>query len=504
MTRLAGTAGLLAGTSLLGIALNFVTQAYLAYRFGAGFEMDAYVVAITIPTLFIAVVVPSLSTVLIPVFIDSMMSRGSEATWRMVSTLLNVSVALLAAGVTLIFFLADDLTRWIAPGLDPATHALSIGLLHLLMPAAALSAVVAILMGLFQAQERFLSTAIAPLLGAGVLLGAAVILAPHLGMYGVALAALAGNLVQVLWLLPVIRGHYRPVFDLRDSRLRSLGTLLIPLVFGGFAYRATIIADRLVTSVLSKGSLSHLEYASRIAAVVSTLFASGIAAALYPRMSAQGAAGDLPRLRDTLVWGQRILMLFLFPALAVGWVLRTPLLELAFQRGQFTAADTSAVAAIVSWFLLGVIGGAMGMLQARVYYVLKDTVTPVWIGLIETAAYFAYLPPMTKSFGVVGVGMANSVYLLSALLVNGYVVFRKLKTTRVADLLYSAARIGLFSVLAGAAAWCVALLFRGSVIVLIAGSLAAALCYAGLLFLGRAREVYDLKILITDAEHQGA
>src|SRR5207253_9848832 len=109
------------------------------------------------------------------------------------------------------------------------------------------------------------------------------------------------------------------------------------------------------------------EYGARLTAVLNTVFASGIATALYPRMSAMAADDELPKLRDTVVGGQRMLMLFLFPALAIVWALRVPLLELLFQRGLFTPQDTAAVAELLPWFLLSVVGGGLGTLQGRVY-----------------------------------------------------------------------------------------------------------------------------------------
>jgi putative peptidoglycan lipid II flippase len=494
----------MAASSVAGILLNFATQAYLAYKFGAGTEMDAYVAAMALPALLITVFIPSVSIVLIPIFVETMQKSGADAAWRMASNLLNLVALVLAAGVAIALWFAGPLMRRIVPGVDAATLSLSIELLRWLLPATIVAVVAGTLAALYQAQERFWSTAVAPLIGTAVLLGSAIALIPSYGMRGVAIATVAGNTAQVLYLLPVLRGRYRPVLNVRDDHLRKIALLLAPLIFGGLIVRATIIADRLVASLLPKGSLSHLEYAMRIAAVINAVFASGIAAALYPRMSTQAAASDLSSLRESLVWGQRLLMLFLFPALTIGWVLRVPLLQLVLERGQFTPADTHAVAAIVSWFMLGVVGAALGVLQARVYYVLKDTQTPVLLGFLETAAYFAYLPFLAKSFGAVGVGMANAVYLISALILNGVVVLRKLHSGGASDLLASAARIGLFALAGGAVAWIVAATLRGPMSVLAVGTIGGALTYCLLLLAIRADEVRLLRSLLIDVGAEDA
>lgn len=496
MKRVAGVALLLAGSSLLAMCLGFGLQAYLAFRFGSGIEMDAYVAAMTLPALFAAVIVASLGVIVIPVIVESKQKRGEEATARLASTLLNATAILLAIIVMATLVSARPLMRWILPGLAPATLSLSIGLLRWLLPSTVLSALAAVLVAFHQAEERFTATAISPVVGAAVLLATSTALTPSRGILGIAIATGLGAAAQVLWLLPVLHRRYRVVLDLSDEALKSAGRLLAPLIAGGFAFRATIVADRWVASLLPPGSLSHVEYATRIATVLNVLFASGIAVALYPKMSAEAAAADLPRLRETFFWGQRVLMLFLFPSLAIGWVLRAPLLRLVLEHGEFTAADTSAVAALVSWFMLGVVAGALGVLQGRVYYALKDTITPVLIGLAETAAYFVYLPILARSFGVLGIGMANAAYLFAALVVNGAVVLSKLRSDETVQLLASALRIGAMASAAGGSAWAMRSLLTNGVAALAAGTAAGVATYAALLFLTRPRELATLRSVL--------
>lgn len=503
MRRLVGASILLTGSSLLGLAVNFATQAYLAFRFGTGAEMDAYVAATTLPALLGAVFFSSLSVVFIPAYVEALHQRGADAAWRVASNVLNVTALGLTAAVVVVLAFAGEIMHRIVPGLDPAAIQLSVQLLRWLLPATVLGSLSVVLAGIYQSQERFWPTALAPLFGACILLGLSLALVPSLGIRGVAIASVAGSAAQLLWLSPVLRGarRYRLSLDLRDPALRSIGALALPLIAGGMLYRATIVADRLVASWLPPGSLSHLEYGNRIAVVLNTLFASGIAAALYPRMSARAAASDASRLCDTFVRGQRMLMFFLFPALAVGFALRAPLLQVFFERGEFTARDTAAVAELLPWFLLAVAGGALGMLQGRVYYVLKDTRTPVLLGLAETGTYFLYLPVLARHQGAKGVAMAGAAHLITAMLIGFFVITRKLRPARAQVLLLPAARIAALAAGAGVAAWAAASVPRTALVSLLCGSLAGGLCYLGLLYLVRASEFpFITSLLEAEAE----
>jgi len=347
MKRLAGATLLMTGSSLASLALSFLTQIYLASRFGAGAEMDAYLAATTLPTLIISVVVAGLSVVFIPVFVEYESNQSPGQAWHVASTVLNLSLTFLFGLVVVGWLLSSELIAWSVPGLASPTRDLSVDLLRWLWPTVVLNGLCTLLIGLYQAEHRFWITAIAPIVGAGTLLGLAVLLSPQWGIRAIAIATLVGQAVQAVCLSPVLfeRGHYRWAWDVHHAAVRSMLGLLTPLVLSSLIYRATPLIDRYVASHLPAGNISHLGYANRIVLVLNTLFVSGLATTLFPSMAREAAAEDFARLRQTVVTGQRMLMAFLFPALALLWALREPFLTLLFQRGQFTAQDTQSVAA---------------------------------------------------------------------------------------------------------------------------------------------------------------
>jgi len=454
MTRLLRAAILMAASSAAGVILNFGLQAYLAYAFGAGTQMDAYVAALTLPALFMVIVVPSISMVVVPVLVQTRESRGIAATTRTAFAFVAIATSFLALVTIATILAAHPLMRLVVPGLDGRTMATALVLFRWLVPATALQGITAALGAIHQSEDRFGATAAAPLAGNAMTLLAASVLAPRMGIEGVAVATLLGNSSQLLLLLPGLLGRGFPAFDWNDAGVRRIFALIAPLLGGGLIFRATVVADRIAASLLPPGSLAHIDYASRAAGVVSMLFVAGIATALYPRMAREAASEDRSRLAQTFFTAQRMLMLLLFPALAIGWAVRRPLLTLLLEHGQFKASDTDAVAALMTWFFLGVIGGALGVLQGRIYYVLGDTRTPALLGIAETAAYFVYLPLLTRSFAATGVGMANAIYLLSALTINGLIVIGKLGALRNSiDYIRAAGVIGITSAIAGGAAW---------------------------------------------------
>jgi len=492
MKKLAGATILMTGSSMLSLALNLLIQIYLAFKFGALTEMDAYIAATTLPTLVATVLIASLSVVFMPVFVEYEDTQSVEQAWHIASSVLNLTLLLLGVIVGLGWMFSGPIIEVTVPGLAPATRDLSVILLHWLWLTVILNAATTLLTGLYQAEHRFAITAAAPVVGALTLLGLAVLLSNLFGIQGVAVAAVVSQVVQLLCLSPILfeRGHYRLTFDLRHPAVRSVLALAAPLILSSLIYRATPLADRYVASSLPLGSLSHLSYSNRIALVLNTMFVSGLATTLFPSMAREAAARDFPQLRQTVARGQRMLMLFLFPAIALLWALREPFLRALLQRGQFTSQDTQAVAAILPWYLLGVVGGALGTLQGRVYYVLKDTRTPAILGLFEVGAYILYLPWLAHHYGATGVAMANAIYLDTAFLGGAVVVFYKLGATGGSHLLWATVRLIVVSGAAGLAAYGVARGFEGSAwIALVGGGLAGGTVYLVVLYVFRIREL---------------
>jgi len=137
-----------------------------------------------------------------------------------------------------------------------------------------------------------------------------------------------------------------------------------------------------------------------------------------------------------------------------------------------------------------VVGGALGTLLGRVYYVLKDTRTPAILGLLEIVGYALYLPPLARLYGAVGVAMANAIYLDVAWLVGGVIVFRKLKVSGNSGLTGSTLRLGLISLIAGGVAYGVGFWLRQAPFFALAlGSLAGAAFYFAVLYVFRIQEL---------------
>jgi putative peptidoglycan lipid II flippase len=180
-----------------------------------------------------------------------------------------------------------------------------------------------------------------------------------------------------------------------------------------------------MAAALGAGSVSLLNYGTRLAGVLMAIGPAALSVTILPGFSLMVAARDWERLKQSL-W--RILSVSVVVAAAAAAVLimfSIPIVRLTLQRGAFTAADTGVVASVQTYSLLQlpfIVGITILM---RVLSALKaNRMLLPFSGaaiVLNTGLNYAL---MTR-YGVAGIALATS--LAQALLFVGLatLVFRR-------------------------------------------------------------------------------
>jgi len=121
--------------------------------------------------------------------------------------------------------------------------------------------------------------------------------------------------------------------------------------------------------------------------------AQSIAIAALPTFSAQVAQNRMSEMRHSLASSLRAALLLSIPASLGLMILRKPIIQVLYQRGQFDERSTELVAWALLWFSAGLVGHALVEILSRAFYSLHDTKTPVYIGVAAMSLniLFSYL-----------------------------------------------------------------------------------------------------------------
>ncbi|MCK4422597.1 MAG: polysaccharide biosynthesis C-terminal domain-containing protein [Candidatus Omnitrophica bacterium] len=94
------------------------------------------------------------------------------------------------------------------------------------------------------------------------------------------------------------------------------------------------------------------------------------------------STNDIDKLKQTLIFTMKLVFLILIPASLGLIILRVPIIRLLFEHGRFDAESTRRTASVLLFYSLGLFAYGGIHVVVKAYYSLKDTRTPVRIGII--------------------------------------------------------------------------------------------------------------------------
>jgi putative peptidoglycan lipid II flippase len=306
------------------------------------------------------------------------------------------------------------------------------------------------------AHQHFLLPAAAPsMYNLGIVIGA-LAFAPHFGVYGLAFGVVLGALlhlgIQVPWLL---REHISFTRSLGwgDSAVRSVVRLMIPRAIGSGAVQLNFWVNTVLASLLPIGSLAALNYAFLILLLPEAVIAQAIGTVLFPTFARLVAEGQHDALRRAFSTVFRGVLFFAIPSSVGLFLLRTPIITLLFQRGDFTADSTAQTALALEFFALGLFAHSGLEILTRAFYALHDTATPVKIGVASVAVNVLLSVLLIQFLAQGGLALANSLATIAEMFALLWLLRPRLDGIDGQTILLSGIKILLGSAVMGAVLW---------------------------------------------------
>lgn len=378
-----------AGTVMLAFIISnligLVRQIVIANAFGTSGDMEAFNAANRVAeVLFNLTAGGALASAFVPTFTGLLTKEDRVGAWKLASSIANLLLILLIFTAILASIFAPLIvSQLLAPGFNPQKQILTIHLLRILMPSVVIFGISGLVMGILNANQKFLVPALTPAMYAlGMILGV-LILSPTQGIDGLAWGAVLGAGFHLLLQIPTLiklGGSYGLMFGLQDKLVRQVGKLMLPRLFGAAIVQLNFWVNTLLASFQPEGSLNGIVYAFQLMLMPQAAIAQSIAIAAMPTFSAQAALGKLDEMRRSLAASLRGVLLLSMPA-AIGLILlRKPIVALLYQRGEFSALSTELVSWALLWYAAGLVGHSVVEVLARAFYALHDTRTPVMVG----------------------------------------------------------------------------------------------------------------------------
>ncbi|HET7011850.1 MAG TPA: murein biosynthesis integral membrane protein MurJ [Anaerolineales bacterium] len=379
------------GVVMIGLLLSnlvgLARQMLILRAFGTSGDLDAFFAAQRLPQLLFSLAAGgALASAFVPAFTSLLTRRQAEAAWRLASSVASLVFVLLAAIAALAALAAPWLVRnVIAPGfVSPQQQALTVSVLRVMLLTPMIFGLSGLLMGILNAHQHFLLPALAPAFYSGGIIFGLFVWSPQLGVHGLAWGTVLGAALHLAVQLPGLRGktpQFTPGLGLDNPEVRQVGRLMVPRLLGAAAVEINFLVNTIIASGQPEGSLTSLNQALMIMLMPQMVIAQALAIAAFPTFSAQVARLEWDALRRTLAQALRGILYLALPASVGLIVLRRPIVAMLFEGGAFDAVSTSLVAWALLWYAAGLVGHSLLEVVVRAFYAMKDTRTPVAVGV---------------------------------------------------------------------------------------------------------------------------
>ena len=441
---------------LLSRLIGLVRDRVFAHYFGNSDAADAFRAAFRIPNFLQNLFGEGvLSASFIPVYARLRAEERHEEATQLAESVFAI-LFLLTSFLTLAgVFATPWLIDAIAPGFHGEKRALTIHLVQVLFPGAALLVISAWCLGILNSHRKFFLSYSAPVIWNIAIITALLWKGGHVTQsrlaVAISVASVIGSALQFAVQLPSVMGFLRPLhwkLALGTEQVRTVMRNFFPVFLSRGVVQISAYLDSLLASFLPTGAVSALAYAQTLNSLPVSLFGMAISAAELPAMSsALGTQEEIGMvLRQRLENGLKNISYFVVPS-AVGFVvLGDVIVATIYRSGNFGGQDVTFVWSVLAGSAVGLLATTSGRLYSSAFYALRDTRTPlnfavIRVALTVTLGYLFALPlprllGIDRHWGVAGLTLSAGL--------AGWVEFallRRALQARIGAVLASGARI---------------------------------------------------------------
>jgi len=410
----------------LSTIVGFLSQIVITYLFGTSMEMDAYFVATASPFTVIGMLTPAFSFVLVPML--AQYKNSGDKLWRLINRLFT-TIILVAIFVFLFGEICGRLiVKITAPHLSLEKLKLAANLTPIIWITVSFNLISSFIVGLHHFYKRFITPAVSLLLPPLCMIIGGLLFASLAGIKSIVVGSAIGSALQffMLFQMMVFNDKFEFSLSITSPEIKKIFFPIIPVSISLLPFTILPLIDVFWASRLPDGCISYLGYATKIIIAITGIIIQGVATVLLPIFSEDAANRAFTVLKDKILKTIRITALLTVPIAAMCIVLRTPLLEILFERGNFTESSTARVGTVLPFYLVAMIGIVPMNILNRGFYSLRAFGTSAKIGLVLIMFYVLMCGLLIPHFSYLGIGITYAIYWIFAFVFYGFVLGRRI------------------------------------------------------------------------------
>lgn len=272
----------------------------------------------------------------------------------------------------------------------------------------------AFFMGILNALGKYSLPAMAPTLFNVAMIIANFIPQNILPMPGDAIAwgVVLGGMLQTVVLLPALhRAGYLPRLtkNLWNPKVLQILKNMLPGMLGLGLMQITTVVNMRFASALGEGPITYIYLADRLLELPLSLVSVSLGTALLPTLSQLWSKQEKEKFNSTVRYYFNLNLYIAIPAALGLLFLAGPIVDLLFQRGQFSPADAAQTALVVKIYSLILISSSCVRVLVPSFYAIQNTKVPAISSGLALIAHVLLAPSLMKTYGLGGLMLSSFV-----------------------------------------------------------------------------------------------
>lgn len=416
---LSGSVAVLAALIICKITA-FLQEMIIAAYLGATAVGDAFNTVNGIQETIYPMLAVGISQVFLPAYKSIMVQKDQKRADSLANYAIVFFTGISVVVVILLIIFAPFVVSVVAPGFDVTQKELTAHLVRLSAVSYAFICCASVLSSMLIAHGRFFASEIRGAFTHLPVIIGALLFYKQYGLNALAISLVVAGVARLVVLLPFMHKGYRftlknaPQWDYIKSLLARLPSALIS---SGIAQLNTLV-DKIMASNLVVGSISCLNYGTRLYMVLQELFANVIATSSYPQiieLITQDRKEDLSNLLNKIV---SVIWFFTIPLTIGGIFYSKNLVYAAFVRGAFTSDMGVITAGIFVGYILALAFSSLNGIMNNVFFGLGDTRSPMLFNLFNLLLNICFNFIFIRILGAMGLAIATSLSSILCLIMR--------------------------------------------------------------------------------------
>lgn len=412
---------LIVGGLTFGIKiLSFFKEAMVASNFGLSELLDTYYIAILIPSFIQNVFIGALKNLFIPNYITELNTSKNKGAFQSIVciSILIISIVFTLAALIFSFLLMEK----VFPGHSPEYYDLIRLQLNLVLPCLLFWGFSGFLTGLLEIENKYFIATIGQIFLPITVIFSLIFFKDIFGDLVLAFSLLLGSLIGLMFHL-IVSIHYKliklgPIVI--NKNIKSMLSQYPPKVTSGLLTGINPFVDQFFAAQLVVGSITAINYGTKIPAFVVGILMLAIGNVLLPHFAKQINI-DLEKAFKQLFKTLKIVFFSSSLVVLLMFIFSKEITELLFERNEFTPQDTSIVAVLQKIALVYVPFFLCTLVCVNFLTAINKNKFMAWVSFWNLILNLIMNIILVKKYGVYGLLLSTTiVYIISSFIYVGF------------------------------------------------------------------------------------